>query len=59
MKKLTLKQIYKLVEFLSDCDQDYEDEYSEKAVNTTLKILGYSNEFNYDYENDSIICSGE
>jgi hypothetical protein len=58
MKKLTPKQMFDLVDFLSDCYQDYEDDYSLRAVNNTLKIMGYSNEFHYDYENDSVICDG-
>ena len=58
MKKLTLKQVCKIVDFLSDRCQDYEDDYSENAVNYTLKILGYVNEFHYDYENDAFICDG-
>ena len=47
-----------LVDFLSDCSEDYEDYYSENAVNKTLKILGYVNEFRYNYEDDAIICDG-
>lgn len=58
MKKLTLKQICKIIDFLSDCSQDYEDDYSINAVNNTLKILGYINEFHYNYENDAIRCDG-
>lgn len=58
MKKLTIKQMSNLVDFLSDRCQDYEDDYSENAVNTTLKILDYSNEFHYDYKNDGIMCNG-
>lgn len=58
MKKLTLKQVCKIVDFLSDCYEDYEDDYSLKAVNNTLKILGYVNEFHYNYENDAVICDG-
>ena len=58
MKKLTPKQMFDLVDFLSDCSQYYEDVYSENAVNNTLKILGYVNEFHYNYENDVIICDG-
>ena len=48
MKKLTLKQMFDLVDFLSDSQEDYEDGYSMKAVNTTLKILGYEGEFGYE-----------
>ena len=48
MKKLTPKQMFDLVDFLSDCQQDYEDSYSTKAVNTTLKVLCYEGEFSYD-----------
>ena len=58
MKKLTLKQICKLVDFLSECHKDYEIDYSLNAVNKTLNILGYSNEFHYNYENDAIRCNG-
>lgn len=58
MKKLTLNQMYDLVEFLSDCYEYSEDEYSLSAVNNTLKILGYCNEFHYNYEDDAIICDG-
>lgn len=58
MKKLTQKQMFTLADFLCDCYQDYEDDYSERAVNKTLNILGYSNEFHYNYENDAIICDG-
>lgn len=58
MKKLTLKQMCDLVDFLSDCSQDYEDAYSERAINFTLKILSYVNEFHYNYEDDTIICDG-
>lgn len=48
MKKLTPKQMFDLIDFLLDCEQDYEDSYSLKAVNSTLKILGYEGDFNYD-----------
>lgn len=58
MKKLTQKQMFSLADFLCDCCQNYEDDYSERAVNKTLEILGYSNEFRYDNENDAIICDG-
>lgn len=58
MKKLTPKQMFDLVDFLSDCQQDYEDDYSLKAINNTLKILGYVNEFHYNCENDAIVCEG-
>ena len=58
MKKLTLKQVCKIVDFLSDCYEDYEDDYTLKAINKTLKILGYVNEFHYNYENDAVICDG-
>lgn len=58
MKKLTLNQMRELVDFLSDCYEYSEDEYSLTAVNNTLKIIGYSNEFHYNYENDAIICDG-
>lgn len=58
MKKLTPKQMFDLVDYLTYCYEDYEDDYSLKVVNTTLKIMGYSNVFYYDYENDSVICDG-
>lgn len=58
MKKLTLKQVCKIVDFLAECYEDYKDDYSLSAVNSTLKILGYSNEFHYNYENDAIRCDG-
>lgn len=58
MKKLTSKQMWKLFDFLAECYEDYEDDYSLKAVNNTLKILGYVNEFRYNYENDAVICDG-
>lgn len=58
MKKLTLKQVCKIVDFLWDCYEDYDDDYSLKAVNNTLKILGYTNEFHYNYDNDAVICDG-
>ena len=48
MKKLTPKQMFDLVDYLSDCQQDYEDSYSTKAVNSTLKILDYEGEFIYE-----------
>jgi hypothetical protein len=48
MKKLTPKQMFDLVDFLSDSQEDYEVSYSMKAVNTTLEILGYEGEFNYE-----------
>ena len=58
MKKLNLKQMCKLVDYLSDCYQDYEDDHTLNAVNNTLKILSYNNVFHYDYYNDSFICRG-
>lgn len=58
MKKLTPKQMFDLVDYLTDRELDYGDEYSLDAVNNTLKILGYENEFNYDFENDGFICNG-
>ena len=57
MKKLTLKQMCKLVDFLLHRYEDYEEDYSE-IVNNTLKILGYCNEFHYNYENNAVICDG-
>ena len=58
MKKLTLNQMCKIVDFLSECYLDYKDDYSVRAVNTTLKALNYVNQFRYDYENDAVICDG-
>ena len=57
MKKLTPKQLFDLIDYLSDC----EDDYSLNAINYTLKILDYSNTlgyFSYDFENDCIKCDG-
>ncbi len=54
MKKLTIDQMYRLVDFLIECEQDYEDCYSTKAVNSTLKVLGYDAEFNYVPDENSI-----
>lgn len=48
MKKLTPKQMFNLVDYLSDSQEDYEDSYSMEAVNITLKILGYEGEFSYE-----------
>ena len=53
MKKLTPKQMFDLLDFLSDCQQDYEDSYSMNAVNSSLKILGYEGEFN----NEPVECA--
>lgn len=36
MKKLTIKQMWKFVEYLSECYEDFEEDYSE-IVNNTLK----------------------
>lgn len=58
MKKLTPKQMNVIVDFLSDCYLDYKDDYSVRAINTTLKALNYVNQFRYDYENDAVICNG-
>ena len=58
MKKLTPKQMFDLVDFLSDCQQDYEVSYSTNAVNSTLKILGYEGEFNYEPVEDAFIFDG-
>ena len=59
MKKLSLKQVCKIVDYLSDCyEVDYVDNYRLSAINNTLKILGYVNEFHYNYENDAVICDG-
>ena len=53
-----MKKVCKIVDFLSDCYEDYEDDYSLNAINKTLKILGYVNEFHYNYKNDAVICDG-
>lgn len=58
MKKLTPKQMFDLVDFLSVCQQDYEDSYSMNAVNSTLKILGYEANFNYEPVEDAIRFDG-
>lgn len=58
MKKLTPKQMFDLVDFLTDCQKDYEDAYSARAVNNTLKILGYEGEFNYEPVEDAIRFDG-
>lgn len=58
MKRLTPKQMFDLVDFLSDSQEDYEDSYSMKAVNTTLKLLGYEGEFNYEPLEDAIRFDG-
>ena len=50
--------MFDLVDFLSDCQQDYEDSYSTNAVNSTLKILGYEGEFNYEPVEDAFIFDG-
>ena len=58
MKKLTLNQIYAIVDYLKDCNNDYEDDYSLRAVNHIMKILNYKAKFTYDYENDALIWEG-
>lgn len=58
MKKLTPKQMFDLVDFLIERNQDYEDEYTMNAVNTTLKILGYEGEFNYQPLEDAFRFDG-
>ena len=58
MKKLTAKQTFDLIDYVSECYRDYEDEYPLRQVNYILKILGYVNKFQYDYENGAIICDG-
>lgn len=50
--------MFVLVDFLSDCQQDYEDSYSTNAVNSTLKILGYEGEFHYEPDEDAFIFDG-
>lgn len=51
--------MWKFIDFLSERYEDIEDDYSLNAVNKALKILGYSNEFHYNYENDALVCDGE
>ena len=59
MKKLTSKQMFDLVDYLTECYEDAGDvHYSLMAVNHTLKTIGYANKFEYDYENESVICDG-
>lgn len=48
MKRLTPKQMFDLVDYLYDCKQDYEDDYSINAINTTLEILSYDGDFIYE-----------
>lgn len=48
MKKLTPKQMFDLVDFLLECSQDYEDNYSLNTINSALKILGYEGKFYYE-----------
>lgn len=50
--------MFDLVDFLLDCEQDYEDTYSLKAVNSSLKIIGYEGEFKYDPVNNAIRYDG-
>ena len=50
--------MFDLVDFLSDSQEDYEDSYSMKAVNTSLKILGYEGEFSYESVECAIIFDG-
>lgn len=57
-KKLTAKQMFDLVEYLTNCFNYYEDEYSLNAVNSTLKILGYDGEFTYVSVEDAIRYDG-
>ena len=58
MRRLTPKQMFDLVDYLSDCQQDYEDSYSTNAVNSTLKILGYEGEFTYEPDECAIRFDG-
>lgn len=59
MKKLTPNQMFDLVNLILDCQQDYEDCYTMKAVNSTLKILSYEGEFNYEPVECAIRFDGE
>lgn len=56
MKRLNIYQINDLLDYLAD--NSYEDEAEIKAVNMTLKVLGYSGMFKYNEERSSIIWSG-
>ena len=58
MKNLTSKQVFAIVDYLSDCEQDYEDCYSINAVNRTLEVLGYDGNFNYVPDESAIIFYG-
>ena len=56
MKRLNLYQISDLADYLAENDDD--DEEDIKAVNMTLKILGYTGRFRYDGDRGSIIWNG-
>lgn len=56
MKRLNIYQISDLLDYLAD--NNYEDEAEIKAVNMTLKVLGYNGMFKYNEERSSIIWSG-
>lgn len=56
MKRLNLYQISDLADYLAENDDD--DEEDIKAVNMTLKILGYTGRFRYDEDRGSIIWNG-
>lgn len=56
MKRLNIYQINDLLDYLAD--NTYEDEAEIKAVNMTLKVLGYNGMFKYNEERSSIIWSG-
>jgi hypothetical protein len=58
MKRLTPKQMFDLVDFLYECKQDYEDDYSVNSVNSALEILGYDGKFNYEPDEDAIKYNG-
>lgn len=56
MKRLNIYQITDLLNYLAD--NSYEDEADIKAVNMTLKVLGYNGMFRYNEERSSIVWSG-
>lgn len=56
MKRLNIYQITDLLNYLAD--NSYEDEADIKAVNMTLKVLGYNGMFRYSEERGSIVWSG-
>lgn len=56
MKRLNLYQITDLLNCLAD--NCCEDEADIKAVNMTLKVLGYNGMFTYNEERGSVVWSG-